>query len=148
MSDCLIWPGRKNPQGYGLWYAGKRLYGTQYAHRAVWITQHGPVPKGYEVDHICFNPGCILLEHLQLLTVRENRQRRQTWKMHKDACPQGHPYTAENIYVGRRPDGRTYWKCRACLRTRSGEWMAANHERRLEYFREYRRRLKEARRAS
>lgn len=138
VGPCIEWPGRRTSRGYGLWYAGRRLYGTQYPHRAVWIERHGPIPIGLEVDHICFNPPCVNLEHLQLLTRSENAKRRRTWLMHKAACPQGHPYDEENKIVVRRTDGREYWRCRLCARAASAKWNASHHDNRLEYWRRYR----------
>jgi HNH endonuclease len=135
---CLVWPWAKSPDGYPVWSAGRRRYGTQFAHRALWIEVHGPIPVGYEVDHICFNPSCVLIDHLQLLTVRQNRQRRRTWLMHKETCPQGHPYWGENLRIERRSDGRTYWRCRTCLYAAHRRWAAKNREKRLEYFRKRR----------
>jgi hypothetical protein len=46
------------------------------AHRWIWTHFNGPIPKGYEVDHINFNPSDNRIENLQLLTRYEHRQRR------------------------------------------------------------------------
>jgi HNH endonuclease len=141
---CLVWPWAKSPDGYPVWSAGRRRYGTQFAHRSLWIEVHGPIPVGYEVDHVCFNPSCVLIGHLQLLTVRENRQRRRTWLMHKNTCPQGHPYDEVNTRIEYRADGRAYWRCKACSRAAQARWEARHREQRIEYFRRYRARRKEA----
>jgi hypothetical protein len=37
-------------------------------HRLAWTRAHGPIPEGFEVDHICRNIACINPSHLQLLT--------------------------------------------------------------------------------
>lgn len=41
-------------------------------HRLVWEEIHGPIPAGYEVDHICRNRVCQNIEHMQLLTRKEH----------------------------------------------------------------------------
>ena len=50
------------------------------AHRFVWEEEHGPIPEGYEIDHVCKNRACFNLEHLQMLdgrehTIKGNRER-------------------------------------------------------------------------
>jgi hypothetical protein len=44
------------------------------AHRLAYASKFGPIPKGYEVDHICGNRACCNRRHLRLLTVREHKQ--------------------------------------------------------------------------
>lgn len=44
------------------------------AHRLAYASKYGPIPKGYEVDHICRNRACVNRSHLRLLTVREHKQ--------------------------------------------------------------------------
>lgn len=59
-----------------IWRKGKHV--KEYAHRLMWQECHGPVPEGYEVDHMCHNHRCIRESHLQLLTVAENRSINQS----------------------------------------------------------------------
>jgi hypothetical protein len=66
---CWLWQGATNDRGYGLIGAGKKGQ-LAYVHVAVWESQHGPVPKGYEVCHKCDNPPCV--RHLFLGTHAEN----------------------------------------------------------------------------
>lgn len=42
-------------------------------HRVVWECNRGPIPKGYEVDHICRNRACQNIDHLQLLNISEHK---------------------------------------------------------------------------
>lgn len=44
------------------------------AHRLAYMSKHGPIPAGYEVDHVCRNRACVNRSHLRLLTVREHKQ--------------------------------------------------------------------------
>lgn len=41
-------------------------------HRLVWESVNGPIPDGYEIDHICRNRACQNISHLQMLTGREH----------------------------------------------------------------------------
>lgn len=73
----------------------------------------GPIPQGYEVDHLCNVPLCVRPEHLEAVTPAENIARswqRTPDRPRPDHCPQGHDYTPENTLI--RSDG--YRACRIC----------------------------------
>lgn len=42
-------------------------------HRYVWEREKGPIPNGYEIDHLCNNRACCNIEHLQCITALEHR---------------------------------------------------------------------------
>ena len=111
--DCWIWTGTISPNGYG----SIRVDGTNTtAHRAVWEVLVGSVPEGFHVDHLCRNPPCVNPDHLEPVTPGENHRRGARHKgvyQPPDACPQGHPYEDENLYVHR---GIRY--CKTCRRER------------------------------
>jgi hypothetical protein len=69
MSNCVLFSGYKNADGYG-WctYKGKQMG----AHRAAWIKKFGIIPDGMHVLHKCDNPPCINLDHLYLGTHDQN----------------------------------------------------------------------------
>ena len=46
------------------------------AHRLVWESVNGVVPKGYEIDHVDGNPSNNTITNLRLLTHAENMQNR------------------------------------------------------------------------
>ena len=80
-------------------------------HRWHWISAHGEIPEGLELDHLCNNGWCINLDHLELVTHAENMRRlseRQT------SCRRsGHDWTDPyNVYT--RPNGRRW--CAECSR--------------------------------
>lgn len=104
-TGCWLWLRGHSSTGYGTVYIDRKSYG---AHVASWELVHGPVPKGFIVHHKCAVRLCVNPEHLELLT------RSQHHKLHLDKpyCPNGHPYTPENIYY--RPNGHKY--CRECHR--------------------------------
>jgi len=46
------------------------------AHRASWTAVNGQIPEGMVIDHKCFNRRCVNPEHLRVMTLRENTQRK------------------------------------------------------------------------
>lgn len=50
----------------------------EYFHVFIWKIHFGPIPYGYDVDHICNNRACCNPKHLRLLTVSQNRTRKNT----------------------------------------------------------------------
>jgi hypothetical protein len=116
--DCWTWTGAKNPKGYGNIGVENR---TRSVHRVAYETWVGPIPDGYDIDHICRNRSCINPAHLRPLTPFDNRERNQfTGVTH---CVNGHPFDAENTHVSTR-DGRTVRSCRTCNRERMARWRA------------------------
>ena len=47
-------------------------------HRLVWEIVKGPIPKGYEVNHLCKNRKCCNVDHLEVLTSSEHRTKDNT----------------------------------------------------------------------
>jgi hypothetical protein len=45
-------------------------------HRVVYEAACGLIPKGMVIDHACANRGCIRLEHLRLVTQKQNLEHR------------------------------------------------------------------------
>ena len=75
---CWEWQGARRKSGYGSFAVkredGRWTYTT--AHRAAYQDQVGPIPTGWEVDHLCRNRGCVRPDHLEAVSVQENRRRR------------------------------------------------------------------------
>lgn len=70
----LPFPRKNRPDGYiQIYYAGKLIY----AHRLIWLSIHGKIPKGMEVDHIDGDRGNCRLDNLQLLNKSENTEKRK-----------------------------------------------------------------------
>lgn len=70
---CWEWNRYRNEHGYGrLNKAGQR---TMYAHRWAYELLVGPIPVGLTIDHLCLNPACVNPEHLEPVTLSENRRR-------------------------------------------------------------------------
>ena len=115
---CIQWTGSKSSTGYGTFYNG---HGSSVmAHR--WAYEHhvGPIPDGHRLDHLCRNRACVNPEHLEPVTQRQNLMRGDTIpaaNAAKTHCPQGHPYSGDNLYVP--PGASNNRHCRACILARS-----------------------------
>jgi len=128
MSDCIIWHKSLRAAGYGqTFFQGK----VMKAHRAAWIKVNGPIPKGMILDHMCHNEAaakgecteggvcihraCVNVEHLRMVTQRENILGGLQSIDVKTHCNQGHPFIKENIMV--RKNGKR--ECAECNRVRA-----------------------------
>lgn len=72
--DCILWTAGLNGKGYGSVKVGGKLYA---AHRLAYETEHGPVPRGSDVDHACHNRACVNLDHLRVATRTQNGSNRR-----------------------------------------------------------------------
>lgn len=114
-TGCLEWTGATDHKGYGRIQRGGRAGGTARPHVIAWELEHGPVPEGLELDHLCDNPPCVNPDHLEPVTHRENMLRGKTnacaQHARKTHCVNGHPLSGDNLVP--RPDGsRGCGECR------------------------------------
>lgn len=118
-SPCWEWTGSK-VHGYGnMRWEGK----VRRVHRIMYSWIYGPIPhRGakLEIDHLCKNPSCVNVCHLELVTSQVNCLRSNNLaaqyapRMH---CNYGHEFTEANtILVSRK--GAISRKCRQC----KNEW--------------------------
>ena len=106
--ECLLWLGSVRGNYGGVWVRDEKR--QDYAHRYVYEQEHGPIPDGMTVDHLCRVKLCVNGNHLEVVTYGENTKRATDLN-----CRSGHPRSPENTYV--RPNG---WReCRVCIRSRS-----------------------------
>lgn len=135
-TPCHVW------QGATLWgYPRRRVTGVRYMeHRRAWAEEHGPIPDGHEIHHICGIRRCINVEHLALVTRSEHLKRHRSAPLpdeiqamlaeqsdlgdthaktdHRKAprshCQRGHEQTSENVIRVRGKAGQTWNYCRVC----------------------------------
>lgn len=120
--ECWIWTGPRDRKGYGLW-SGEGERGL--AHRVSLTRAAGTPPDpAMFACHQCDNPPCVRPDHLYWGTIQDNtrdyveRQGVHNKGARKAHCPQGHPYSGDNVqvYGGKR-------NCRECGNTRARERM-------------------------
>lgn len=109
--ECWPWKGHIDDQGYGrLKFRGRSLKGHQVAVE-LFI---GPIPMGFEPDHVCRNRACANPEHLEVVPKRENILRGvcpPAKNARKTHCIRGHALEGDNLI---RADGHR--QCRTCRR--------------------------------
>ena len=74
-------------------------------HRLAWQSKYGPIPEGYEIDHICKVRSCCNRQHLRMLTVSDHKR-----------------ITAACRYDDLHEEARCYWE--ATGRTATGADLA------------------------
>lgn len=112
-SDCWLWDGYKDKNGYGLVGVNNKVKGV---HRAVYEMLVGAVPEGFELDHLCKVRNCVNPKHLEPVTKKENCLRSDSpWAKNarKTHCLNGHIFDELNTYYYGK--GRS---CRACSSAR------------------------------
>lgn len=77
LTPCLIWTGH-TVKGYGRGSRGGRV---GLLHVLAWEAEHGPVPAGRELDHLCRQRECCEHTHLELATHAENCRRGRATKL-------------------------------------------------------------------
>ena len=104
---CWLWEGSLT-RGYGTTsYEGRGIY----VHRLTYTLFVGPIPEGYQIDHLCRVTRCCNPEHLEPVTHAENlRRQARDWE-YKTHCKRGHARTPENL-----TGSRNCRKCAALLR--------------------------------
>lgn len=114
-TECWRWKGCLSRRYAQVWLDGR----MQQASRVVYRLCVGPIPDGYDVDHVtkrgCRFKDCVNPAHLEAVTRAVNLERdpgRRVGSRNLTHCSEGHEYTEENTY--RYADGRV--ACRICRR--------------------------------
>ena len=89
-SGCFEWCKSTSSSGYGQLTQDGRYWA---AHRYVWASMHGEIPKGKVIRHLCHNKRCCNIDHLRIGTHKDNykdskkthkiaqEKRRHLWKI-------------------------------------------------------------------
>ena len=102
--DCWGWDAWLDPAGRGQFkYNGRGMMATHVAY----IYEHGSMPEGHEIHHICESPECTNPRHLVALTPREHDIAHGYSDTH---CPGKHLRTEDN--TRHTPTGVAY--CKEC----------------------------------
>lgn len=116
-TECWPWKGKLDSYGYGMFT--RRPYG-QRAHQWAYALAGLKVPPGHELDHTCRLKCCANHAHLEAVTHAENTRRAISLRPKKEACPKGHPYSGDNLYVNPKTQHRS---CRTCMRLATTDWL-------------------------
>lgn len=125
---CWLWTATQDSHGYGS-FSFSAFTTTTRAHRIAYMLAVGPIPDGLVLDHLCCNKLCVNPQHLEPVTDRVNILRGTgvtAQNAQKTHCPQGHPYTDENVYS---PPGNGYRHCRTCMSERTARTNAKRPKR-------------------
>lgn len=73
---CMLWDASTRDGSYGQFKVNGR---HAYAHRVAWEYKFGPLPQGFELDHVwsrgCRSQLCVNTDHLEPVTKEENQRR-------------------------------------------------------------------------
>lgn len=110
--ECWLWQSSLNNRGYGMFSLGGRGSSPQLAHRVAYEMEHGPIPAGIQLDHICHVRHCVRPDHLRLATNKQNGEHRRGAQSNSKTGVRGvSPHASgkwigqvhhhgQNIYVG------------------------------------------------
>ena len=125
---CWVWNGGATTAGYG----EIRFDGAyHYTHRLAVEYFIAPIPREMRPDHLCCNPRCWRLDHIEVVTHGENIRRGFAATGNPATCRNGHAWDG-NRRQSHRGNGKIFSQCRACeriswarRRQQYNEWQSA-----------------------
>lgn len=138
-SGCMLWTRALDGSGYAKTsFRADGKSRSMGAHRLLWLVSVGPIPDDLVIDHLCRNRSCCNVEHLQLVTTRENVLRgaiaqrslrtRRFGRNPGPECIHGHSFSGDNLSLYKNKQGYTIRVCRTCLLRRQREHQARRKE--------------------
>lgn len=116
LGACWLWLAATDGRGYGAFSDDNRRVVKAYAW--AWVQEHGAVPDGLELDHVCRVKACVRPSHMEPVTHGENVRRGRLARTH---CGRGHDLANARI---RPRDGARI--CRECAREDDAAWRERN----------------------
>ena len=114
IDGCWLWTRGSKTGGYGA------FGGLQSAHCVAYEWMVGPVPAGFDLDHLCRNKRCVNPHHLEPVTKGENVRRGKElgpWQIIKRFCINGHPLIGANArFWSTGTKSKRADRCAACYR--------------------------------
>ncbi len=109
-SSCWNWINiSRKGHGYGrFWWNGQGIQ----AHRFAYLLFISDIPNNLVIDHICRNKSCVNVNHLRLITNKENiliGNGAPAVNSRKTHCNRGHEFNFSNTHIDKK--GR---RCKAC----------------------------------
>jgi hypothetical protein len=125
VTGCWLWLGYTDKNGYA-------RVNSQNAHRVFFVEHVGPVPDGFDVDHLCKRRDCVNPAHLESVTEQENILRITRTVTYQgrsfEICRNGHPLTGDNLRLHNRVDRSEKRRgCAVCARAQGRATYAAAH---------------------
>ena len=118
-SYCWEWTGSMSGGGYGTAIDLNDRKTRRTAHRIAYELEVGPIPVGFQVDHLCLNAACVRPDHLEAVQAYVNVRRSTATKavsLDDRRCPSGHPWIGDSYFYPSKDTGKPIRYCRACKR--------------------------------
>ena len=118
-TECWLWRDALSTSGYGKVHVTEKQY--IMAHRFSFEIVNGPIPDGFQLDHLCRTRHCVNPVHLEIVTNRINVLRGvglSAENARKTHCFRGHEFTEANTrWV--TANGRPQRLCVICQRIKN-----------------------------